>query len=135
MARISTYKWPGSICTHGQDLYVQMARISTYKWLGFFNSTGLHLNNLNHRLVNLHCVHHTAKSDSAMYIVHHTAESIVPNFLGVKNTPYLQYASLWGDHLRGLHHTAKSISVVCIAQQSQSLQCASHPVVKLHTAE
>ena len=46
-----------------------------------------------------------------------------------------EHASLWGDHLRGLHHTAKSISVVCIAQQSQSLQCASHPVVKLHTAE
>ena len=34
-----------------------------------------------------------------------------------------------------IHPTAKSSSAVCIAPQSQGPQCASHCVVKLHTAE
>ena len=118
MARIYTYKWPGSICTHGQDLYVQMARISTYKWLGFFNSTGLHLNNLNHRLVNLHCVHHTAKSDSAMDII-----------------PLSQLSQISQEsrthHISNMHHSGETIFVACITLPSQSLWCASHNRVNL----
>ena len=49
------------------------------------------------------------------------------------------WASLCGDNLRGEHHFAETISAVSITLQrqsprSQSLGCASHRWVKLHSA-
>ena len=65
----------------------------------------------------------TSPRNSDVYII-----SIVRNFSGVTNTQYIK-------KLPGMHHSAESIFAVCIAPQSQSPRCASHPRVKLNTAE
>ena len=57
--------------------------------------------------------------------MHHTVESINPKNLRVKNTQYLN------KKLRGVHHSAETISAVCITPSSQSLRCASHRKVNI----
>ena len=87
----------------------------------------------------------TLLSQSPQYTyMHHTVESIVPNFSGVKNTISqkksaecitLQRQSLQGVNLRGVHHTAESDSAVCITPSRQSPRRASHRKDKLHTGD
>ena len=99
----------------------------------------------------VHQQHHTTKSISAVCITPLSQSSQSDSPVCIKPwrqlfnisqdsrthniSKFPQYASLRRDNLHSVHHSAKSISAVCITSASQALRCALHLGIKLHTAE